>query len=216
MDTSFHHVLFPERFSFGSISGAQFQTDIVQMNSGFERRNSRWHGGRRHYNLTIGPTKLSVIRDVSHFFNARQGRLHGFLYHDWLADSTAKSGANISAFDEPIDAINPERTMFSLYQTYGRDDLGYRRRVSTPRVEGFLLGFNGVRVVDPSLYSVSKATGIVTLNAPVAANVKVTAGFLYHVPVRFDVDQLDIRLISFETASIQSLPLTEIMLSGDD
>lgn len=216
MNHSFHEVLFPEHYSFGSISSSAFQTDIVEMNSGFEMRNSRWSCGRRHYNLTIGPVKFDIIRDIVRFFEARQGMRYGFLFRDWLSDNTAHSGAHVTAFDEELEAIDDNRTAFRLFQTLGDGASSFRRRVMKPRLDGFLLGLDGTRVVNSALYTICQSTGVVRLAESIEPNISVSAGFFYHVPVRFAVDQLDIRLVSFETATIQNLLLTEIMMQETD
>jgi uncharacterized protein (TIGR02217 family) len=46
--------------------------------------------------------------------------------------------------------------------------------------------------------------------APVA-DATVTAGFLFDVPVRFDIDRLDIELTSFDAASAPAIPLIEVL-----
>jgi uncharacterized protein (TIGR02217 family) len=38
----------------------------------------------------------------------------------------------------------------------------------------------------------------------------ITAGFLFDVPVRFDIDRLDIELTSFDAAEAPAIPLIEV------
>ncbi len=59
-------------------------------------------------------------------------------------------------------------------------------------------------------FTVSEATGIVTFAAPPAAGAVLTASFEFDVPVRFDIDRLDIELSSFDAADAPSIPLIEV------
>ena len=53
-------------------------------------------------------------------------------------------------------------------------------------------------------------SGIVTLAEAPAEGAMVTASFEFDVPVRFDVDRLDIELSSFDAAEVPSIPLIEV------
>ena len=49
-----------------------------------------------------------------------------------------------------------------------------------------------------------------TFAAAPAIGAAITAGFLFDVPVRFDIDRLDIELTSFDAADAPSIPLIEV------
>ena len=49
-----------------------------------------------------------------------------------------------------------------------------------------------------------------TLDAAPAVGAAVTAGFLFDVPVRFDIDRLDVELTSFDAAEVPAIPLIEV------
>ena len=49
-----------------------------------------------------------------------------------------------------------------------------------------------------------------TLDEAPAVDAEVTAGFLFDVPVRFDIDRLDIELSSFDAADAPAIPLIEV------
>jgi len=51
----------------------------------------------------------------------------------------------------------------------------------------------------------------VTVTVAPAVDAVVTAGFLFDVPVRFDIDRLDIELSSFDAAEAPSIPLIEVL-----
>ncbi len=63
----------------------------------------------------------------------------------------------------------------------------------------------------PSSFTCDSTTGLVTLTQPPAAGARVTAGFAFDVPVRFDTDDLSIDLAAFTAGEIPKVPLVEIV-----
>jgi uncharacterized protein (TIGR02217 family) len=51
----------------------------------------------------------------------------------------------------------------------------------------------------------------VTFTAAPPAGAVITAGFAFDVPVRFDTDELDIDLSTFDAGGIPQIPLIEIV-----
>ena len=49
-----------------------------------------------------------------------------------------------------------------------------------------------------------------TFDVAPAEGAAITAGFLFDVPVRFDIDRLDIELTSFDAAEAPAIPLIEV------
>jgi uncharacterized protein (TIGR02217 family) len=204
MDSGFHDVVWSHALSFGSISGVQFNTDIVTMNSGFERRNTRWRNGYRRFDLRIGPIRLSDMTRLKAFFDARQGRLNGFLFRDWIDNHTG--GVEPSATDEVLTASDDSRQVFHLHKTYG----AITKRVFKPQREGFRLAIDGTEKQIDTDYSLDTSNGSVRLLQPLGRSEQLSVGFWFYIPVRFDTDFLAIELVSFETARIASLPLVEL------
>ena len=60
-------------------------------------------------------------------------------------------------------------------------------------------------------FSVNVLAGVVTFVVAPAVDALVQAGFLFDVPVRFDIDRLDIELSSFDAAEAPSIPLVEVL-----
>ena len=213
VSSSFHHVVFPDRFAFGSTGGAEFLTDLTETGSGFEHRNSPWATARRKYNLTTGPRRLSEIQILNRFFQARRGRLHGFLFSDWLDNSTAIGGQTISAFDEPLQGVDGDPKRFQFYKNYATDGEIVRRRIYKLNANTVQVAQDGRPLTLDVDYTLDVERGEITLISDVNATSKLTAGFQFYVPVRFDSDQLDVQLVSFDTALLQSVSLVEIRIS---
>lgn len=213
MSASFHDDVFPAGLAFGAGCGALFQTEITSLASGSEIRNSRWRGGRRHYNLTIGPLRLVQMRRLSAFFEARAGRRFGFLYRDWLDHHTG--GDLPSAQDEVLAPADKEGRYYQLVKTYPAPDNSQgegitRRRIRTPQAETVQLMRDQTLLTLDQDYSIDPLSGIVRLTVPLASGQRLTAGFHFYIPVRFDTDRLEVEMVGSELARVQNLPLIEL------
>jgi uncharacterized protein (TIGR02217 family) len=75
-----------------------------------------------------------------------------------------------------------------------------------------LIGVNGVRLDEGEAYTLDHAKGIASFTPDYvhADGAKVTAGFLFDVPVRFDTDRLTASIASFQAGEIPSIPIIEV------
>jgi len=205
----FHEVLFPLDVGFGSTGGPERKTDIVTLASGFEERNGRWADSRRRYDAGIGVRSYADMQKVLAFFEERRGRLHGFRFRDPLDHASATTGRAIQPTDQLLGTGDGSRTDFQLRKTYGSSHAPYERIINKP-VTGSLLV--AVADVQTTAFSLDSETGLLSLDTPPLTGERVTAGFLFDVPVRFDTDQLELSLTAFEAGELPSIPLTEIRL----
>lgn len=51
---AFHDVVFPDEIAYGSKGGPKFQTTVVTLGSGVERRNQDWSRVRAEYDVSHG------------------------------------------------------------------------------------------------------------------------------------------------------------------
>lgn len=212
MPVDFHDVLFPTDISLGSQGGPERRTDIVVLGSGDEQRNSRWADSRRRYNAGYGVRDLDQLYAVVAFFEERRGRLYGFRWHDPVDSRSGAPGAPITANDEPIGLGDGVRTVFDLTKTYGAAFAPWRRRVTKPVAGSVRVAVDGVELAAGVGFVADPATGQVTFlpgHVP-APGAIVTAGFAFHVPVRFDTDSLEINLRGFRSGAIPNIPLVEV------
>ncbi|HEY9012129.1 MAG TPA: TIGR02217 family protein, partial [Devosia sp.] len=111
-----------------------------------------------------------------------------------------------AATDQAIGTGDGLAVGFQLTKRYGASFDPYLRPITKPVAETVVVKVDGVVVpatADP-------LTGIVTLAEPPAGGAAVTASFEFDVPVRFDVDRLDIELSSFDAAEAPNIPLIEV------
>ena len=208
MPSDFHEVLFPTDVARGARGGPTRLTEIVSLASGREHRNARWADSRRRYDAGLGIRTLDALHAVLVFFEERRGRLIGFRFRDRADDRSCPPSGQPGPFDQLLGTGDGSRTSFALAKTYGVTN-PYRRLVAKPVAGSVRVAVAGTEVT--SGLAVDSATGIVTLAAPPPAGAGVTAGFRFHVPVRFDTDSLDIDLAAFEAGEVPSCPLIEIL-----
>lgn len=212
MPTAFHDVLFPVEIALGSQGGPERRTDIVVLGSGEEQRNSRWANSRRRYNAGYGVTTLAELHAVIAFFEERRGRLYGFRWRDPLDHRSGEPGAAVTPLDQDIGMGDGANAAFELAKTYGSAFAPWRRRITKPILGTIRVAVDGVERVIGSNFVADTSTGVVTFLAGhiPGAGQRVSAGFEFHVPVRFDTDSLEINLRGFHAGAIPNIPIVEV------
>lgn len=204
-----HMVRFPLDIALGARGGPERATDIVELQSGREERNSRWAHSRRRYNAGYGIKSRLEMQVVLAFFEERRGRFHAFLWRDALDHASCSEGTPAPT-DQPLGTGDGTTTVFQLVKSYGAGFEPYRRPITKPVPGSVRIAIDGVEL-PPSAFSVETMTGLVTMAAAPAAGADLSAGFLFDVPVRFDTDRLDVELTSFDAAEAPHIPLVEVL-----
>lgn len=207
---AFHEVRFPENIGRGARGGPERRTQIVELASGDEERNASWADSRRRYDVSYGLRRADDLAAVVAFYEARNGRLYGFRFKDWSDYRSGLPSQKPAANDQLIGIGDGERTEFQLRKRYGTDAHHWWRTIRKPVSGSVRVALDGAE--QSSGWSVDPETGLVTFATPPADGVKVTAGFEFDVPVRFDSDSLEVTLDIERTGSITSIPLVELRL----
>ena len=205
---AFHEVRFPDNISRGARGGPERRTQIVALSSGDEERNASWANSRRRYDVAYGIRRADDLAAVVAFFEARNGRLHGFRFKDWSDYRSGLPTAAIAATDQLIGTGTGSQTAFQLTKRYASGTQSWTRTIAKPVAGTVVMALGGVP--QGSGWSVDLATGIVTFLTAPGSGVAITAGFEFDVPVRFDSDTLDVTLDVERLGSITSIPLVEI------
>lgn len=207
---SFHDVLFPTSISLGSSGGPERRTEVVTLASGFEERNSTWAHSRRRYEAGLGMRSLDDVHEVIAFFEARRGMLHAFRWKDWSDYKSCAPSQSPSAFDQPLGLGDGSTTSFQLSRRYASGAEEYVRPITKPAPGTVQVALDGMPLADGSGFTVDVSSGRVTLAAAPADGAVLTAGFLFHVPARFDTDRIEVNLSAFEAGEIPSVPIIEV------
>ncbi|WP_233489319.1 DUF2460 domain-containing protein, partial [Rhodovulum sp. 12E13] len=158
--------------------------------------------------VAYGIRRADDLAAVVAFFEARNGRLHGFRFKDWGDHKSGLPSAAISPKDQEIGTGNGSLTEFALLKRYSSGAQSWTRAIAKPVAGTVRVALGGVEQM--SGWTVDTTTGVVTFDTAPAAGVAVTAGFAFDVPVRFDTDALDVTLDLERLGSITSIPLLEI------
>lgn len=211
MASDFHEVRFPLDVSLGSRGGPVRRTDIVTLASGREHRNSRWAQSRRRYDAGLGVRTIDALHAVIAFFEERRGKLYGFRFRDRTDWRSGMPSREPTALDQRIGTGDGVRSSFQLVKSYGSSFAPYVRNIAKPVGGSVRIALNGIEQEVGSAFNCDPATGLVTFAAPPPNGAAVTAGYAFDVPVRFDTDELDIDLSTFEAGAIPQIPLIEIV-----
>jgi uncharacterized protein (TIGR02217 family) len=207
---AFHEVRFPDNISRGARGGPERRTQIVELASGSEERNASWANSRRRYDVAYGIRRADDLAAVVAFFEARNGRLHGFRFKDWADFKSCLPSQSPGPTDQPIGTGNGAATLFQLTKRYASGAQTWTRAITKPVAGTVTIALNGA--TQASGWSISTTTGLITFTTAPAAGVAITAGFEFDVPVRFDTDALDVTLDLEHHGSITSIPLIELHL----
>ncbi|PVM90804.1 DUF2460 domain-containing protein [Caulobacter endophyticus] len=208
--SAFHEVRLPVRLAFGGTSGIERRTEIVGLASGFEQRSSPWAHGRRRYLVGTATRSLDEAAELVAFFEARRGRLCGFRFRDPADFKSCAPSLTPAPTDQALGVGDGARTVFQLAKSYGADvEAAVIRPIAKPQAGGVRVAVAGVEQA-AGAFAVDAATGLVTLASAPAAGARVTAGFLFDTPVRFDLDRIDVTLEGFGAARVGAVSLVEV------
>jgi len=205
---AFHEVRFPDDISRGARGGPERRTQIVELASGDEERNASWANSRRRYDVAYGIRRADDLAAVVAFFEARNGRLHGFRFKDWGDHKSCLPSQAPRPTDQVIGTGDGTVTQFQLVKRYSSGAQSWTRSITKPVAGSVSIALNGVP--QASGWTVATTTGVITFSAAPCGGVAITAGFEFDVPVRFDTDVLDVTLDLERLGSITSIPLLEI------
>lgn len=182
-----HQKLFPLDMS--TLSAAVgYKTNVIEGKSGRESRNAFWQHPRRRYNAGFLIKTYADIETLNTFFKSVKGRLTGFLIQDYLdyqvSEWTTFAGTRTGSSEE-----------LQLIKTYtdAHDNI-YSRTILFVDGDTVSLQEDGIDV-DSGDFTVNETTGKVTYTATSGSIVKFKIGKFY-IPVRFDIDELDLQLIT--------------------
>lgn len=205
---AFHEVRFPENISRGARGGPERRTQIVELASGAEERNASWANSRRRYDVAYGIRRADDLAAVVAFFEARNGRLHGFRFKDWADPKSCLPSQVPGPTDQVIGTGDGAQTVFQLVKAYASGGQTWSRTITKPVSGTLRIALDGVE--QSNSWAVDTTTGMVGFAVAPGNGVVITAGFEFDVPVRFDSDLLDVTLDVERLGSITSIPLLEI------
>jgi uncharacterized protein (TIGR02217 family) len=209
---AFHEIRFPANLSFGSVGGPERRTEIVTLANGFEERNTPWAHSRRRYDAGVGLRSLNDVETLIAFFEARAGQLHGFRWKDWSDYKSCLPSATPGPEDQLIGTGDGVTAAFRLQKTYVSGLQSYTRPILKPVAGTVLVAVEEDPKVEGLEFTVDVDTGIVTFVIPPDLGTRITAGFEFDVPVRFDTDAIQTSVASFQAGDVPTVPVVEVRI----
>lgn len=145
------------------------------------------------------PQEARAGRGADRLFRARKGRAYGFRFKDWT---------DYQAFAQVLGVGDGANKTFQLVKHYASGGEIDTRLIAKPLTGTVKIYRDGVEAVTG--WTVNTATGLVTFTTAPASGVQVTADFEFDVPVRFDSDQMDITIETYQLGSWGQIPVLEI------
>lgn len=177
-------------------------TAIAAGAGGREQRNAEWAEARLAFDAGPGVRSEADLAELIAFFRARRGPAQAFRFRDPFDDSSNGMTGEPEPEDQRLGDGDGVRTVFPLVKDYG----GVTRRITRPVPGSVRVAVAGAEAggwtLDPA--------GIISFDAPPAADAAVTAGFRFDVPVRFAEDRLAINRATFLAGEAVSVPLIEV------
>ncbi|WP_299614235.1 DUF2460 domain-containing protein [uncultured Tateyamaria sp.] len=207
---NFHEVRFPASLSFGSVGGPERRTEVVTLANGFEERNTPWAHSRRRYDAGLGMRSLDDVETLIAFFEARMGQMYGFRWKDWADFKSGTASADPRFSDQTIAQGDGIVDTFPLLKTYRSGEFSYSRPIVKPVAGTVRVGLGRDEMQEGVDYDVDLSTGLITFQHPPEENEEITAGFEFDVPVRFDTDQIQTSVASFQAGTVPNVPIIEV------
>ncbi|KIC49101.1 DUF2460 domain-containing protein [Tateyamaria sp. ANG-S1] len=209
---NFHEVRFPASLSFGSVGGPERRTEVVTLANGYEERNTPWAHSRRRYDAGLGMRSLDDVETLIAFFEARMGQMYGFRWKDWADFKSGAASSDPDFLDQTIATGDGVRAVYPLVKTYRSGSFSYERPIAKPVAGSVRVGLGRDEMQEGVDYEVDLTTGLITFQHPPEENEEITAGFEFDVPVRFDTDQIQTSVASFQAGTVPNVPIIEVRI----
>lgn len=195
---AFHETRLFEGVRLGFTSGPRWNTEIVRMESGAEKRNRNWSRPLLEY--TVPYTNVSEA-DYDLILGAHYvcgGMADGFRFKDW---------DDYSVTAQVIGVAPAGSTPVQLVKTYGFGAGTHTRTISKPVSGTVTVYSNGVAKTG----TLDTTTGIFTPSTAWTGGHTITWTGEFDVPVRFDTDSLPATWDNYRVRSL-NIPLVELKL----
>tara|TARA_R110000772_G_scaffold30806_12_gene76530 strand:+ start:253 stop:885 length:633 start_codon:yes stop_codon:yes gene_type:complete len=201
---AFHDVQLPVEVEQGAMGGPSFKTTVLELSSGFEKRNIDWQRTRGDWDVSYGIRNKAGQEAVLAFFYARQAKAHTFRFKDW---TDFEIGDDVTDAEQEIDIADGVRDKFQIVRRYTDAGATFDREITRP-VAPVRVFFDSVEQF--AGFTVDIATGVVDFTVAPTAAVSIGIICEFDIPVRFDIDHLDLRAFTADAYSLPALPIKEV------
>lgn len=214
---------FPESISYGATGGPGFNTNVVQIQSGFKVSNPNWDIPLYTFDVAHSLKTQDDMNELIDFFYTAMGKAYGFRYKDWSDFYCDPTRGATNESNGPIGTA----TSFSLYKMYFSGSNPIRFRPIVKPVDSTLYPIGAVSPLQIfksgqpfSDYTIDYTTGIVTLKTGTGAggaNSWLTTDTFtwsgeFDVPCQFNTDQFNANYENYNTLTWGQIPIVEMRI----
>lgn len=210
---AFHDILLPDGFQYQSVAGPGFGTVIQESASGHEYRVARQAQGRHRFRLVKSLQTEAEAKALKAFALARRGALHSWKLKDFSDYTSNADGITTPTnLDQIIAVGDGTEDTFNLTKAYTSGDASYTytRPITLPVSGTVVVAVDGSDTTDFTI----NAEGQIVLDTPPPDGDVVTAGFQFHVPVRFAKafdEWAQLQADAYQLWSLPSLDAIEVL-----
>ena len=224
-------VRLPTDIERGAIGGPRFNTTVLELDSGFEKRNQNWQDTRGEwdagYSLFIkfqqDPTIVGLdVDELIHFFYVVAGKANSWRFKDWSDFEVGmENGTDI---DAQFIAFGDDATvLFPLFKRYTFATAAPHDRLLTKIVTAsYRFYLEGVLQVETTDFTIDIDTGLLTMvvapastggSGPSSEEI-LTGRWEFDAHARLDIDDLKINMEMFNAGSWPNIPIVELLGTG--
>ena len=205
----------PDDVERGANGGPGFNTSVIVLTSGFERRNKNWENTRGKWNVGYGITTADQLEGVIDTFYVVNGMADGFRFKDWSGFRIGKT--NDVTTRQLIGTTDGSTATFQTFLRYTRGATSFDRDIKKIVAATYRLWEDDVEITEgggAGEFAIDNNTGIATLGSTLAAKSGTEVEIIceFDVPVRFATDELNITTSLFHLdEAVISIPAINIM-----
>lgn len=228
MPPSFLDIKLPDDIERGALGGPSFNTTVLELESGFEKRNINWTATRGKWDVGYGimlkfqsdPLSGNLDLDtLTNFFYTVQGKAFSWRFKDW-SDFEIAIRNGVVQTPQTIGLGDDVTTVFQVFKRYAVGALTFDRTITklvAGTTEVFLDG-----VLQGSGFTLDDSRGTVTFSVAPASTggtgpggeVVVAVRTEFDAHVRLDTDELNVSMEMFNAGSWPNIPVVELRGTG--
>ena len=204
----------------GAVGGPRFNTTVLQLDSGFEKRNVDWSQTRGEWDVGYGllrkfnngdPAFTTFLEDLQAFFYIVNGRAFSFRFKDWSDFEIALRGGVDDGTEQTIGTGDGSTPTFQVFKRYAVGAFAHDRTITK-------LATGTTKVYIDTILDGSATTdddrGTVTPTTVPLGGEVVAVRTEFDVHARLDTDGLDVNMEIFNGGSWPSVPVIELRGTG--
>lgn len=196
---------FPTTISYGSSGGPEYSTDIVEVSSGNEQRNSNWQYPKFSTDVAHAARTKKQNNELINFFHLARGRANTFRFKD-----AADFEADITQGILGLTGLGDGGTVYQMYKKYSSGSNSQLRKITRPVASTVKVYKNGSELTITSDYTIAAETGVITLASSASGSDTLTWTGEFDIHCRFDIDKMVGEHIAPNIFGWNSIPIIEV------